>query len=339
MTLPRRLLLGALPVLVAVVFLADVATGSVAIPLRVTVRALFGMTVEETTWSSIVMNLRLPQALTATLAGAGLAVSGLMMQTLFRNPLAGPFVLGISSGASLGVALVVLTSGAVAGLGGSMAHVVAAFLGAAVVLVLVVFAARRVPTLTLLILGVLFGYAASALVSILLRFGTAESVQSYVIWTLGEFSGVHWGELGVLAPAIGVGLAMAALAVKPLNALLLGESYARSMGVAVEGSRTWLILATALMAGAVTAFCGPIGFLGVAVPHLGRGLLHSSDHRLLIPAVALLGACLALAADLMAQVPGSALVLPLNAITALLGAPVVIWVILTRRRLRESPAL
>ncbi len=334
----RRLYLGVLPVLLVVLFVADVATGSVNIPLRATVSILLGEDVSQKAWVSIVRNLRLPQAVTAALSGAALSVSGLMMQTVFRNPLAGPFVLGISSGASLGVALVVLTGGAgvLAGWGGSLGHAGAGVLGAMAVLVLVVYAARRVPTLTLLILGVLFGYAVSALVSILLRFSSAESIQSYVIWTLGEFSGVTWSELGVLTPVIAVGLLMAVVAVKPLNALLLGEAYARSMGVAVERSRIWLITSTALMAGVVTAFCGPIGFLGIAVPHLGRGLLQTSDHRVLLPGIALLGASLALIADLLSRLPGSSLVLPLNAITALLGAPVVIWVIVRRRGLRDS---
>jgi iron complex transport system permease protein len=318
---------------VLLLVLADVATGSVAVPLRSTISILLGGEGEREAWSQIVLNLRLPRALTAALAGAALATSGLMMQTLFRNPLAGPFVLGVSSGASLGVALVVLGGGAglLASLAGAFGHVVAGIAGAALVLVLVLLTARRVPTLTLLVLGVLFGYAASALVSILLRFSTAESVQSYVIWTQGEFGSVSWGEIRVLAPLLVVGLAMAAVAVKPLDALLLGESYARSLGVGVERSRLWLISATALMAGAVTAFCGPIGFVGVAVPHLGRGLLKTSSHRLLLPAVAMLGACLALVADLLAQLPGSSRVLPLNAVTALLGAPVVIWVIVRGR--------
>ena len=321
-------------------FAANVATGSVSIPLSEILSILIGRGSEHRAWTSVILNLRLPQAVTALLSGAALAVSGLQMQTLFRNPLAGPFVLGISSGASLGVALVVLSgtagSAVLVALSGTLGHVAAGIAGASGVLVLVLFTARRVPTLTLLILGVLFGYAASALVSILLRFSSAESVQSYVIWTLGEFSGVSWSQLGLLAPLLLLGLGIAGAAVKPLNALLLGESYARSMGVPVERVRIWLIASTALLAGAVTAFCGPIGFLGVAVPHLARSLFQSSDHRVLMPRVALLGATLALFADLLAQVPGSSQVLPLNAITALLGTPVVIWVILGQPRLKDS---
>jgi len=345
----RLLLLAvALPLLLAVLFVADVATGSVRIPFGVTVDILRGAGAEVPAWERIVLDLRLPQAGTAVLAGAALAVSGLLMQTLFRNPLADPFVLGISSGASLGVALVVLGGGlsasagalvgsGVAGVMAGVSHVAAAIGGAVLMLLLVVFAARRVSTLTLLLLGVLVGYAASALVSILLRFAAPENVQNYVIWTLGEFAGVSWSEAAILAPVLAVGLVMSVVAVKPLNALLLGETYARSMGVAVERNRIWLIASTAVLAGAVTAFCGPIGFLGIAVPHLTRGLLKTSDHRLLVPGTALLGAALALLADLLTQFPGGARTLPLNAVTALLGAPVVLWVILGRRRLRDAP--
>ncbi len=331
---------GLLALVAVLAFAANVATGSVRIPLSEVLSILFGQGSENTAWSRVVVQLRLPQAVTALISGAALAVSGLQMQTLFRNPLAGPFVLGISSGASLGVALVVL-SGSAGGaaflaLSGTLGHVFAGIAGASAVLLLVLFTSRRVPTLTLLILGVLFGYATSALVSILLRFSSAESVQSYVIWTLGDFAGVSWSQLGWLVPLLVVGLAVAGFCVKPLNALLLGESYARSMGVGVDRVRVWLIASTALLAGSVTAFCGPIGFLGIAVPHLARSLFQTSDHRVLLPGTILLGGILALSADLLAQVPGSSYVLPLNSITALIGTPVVIWVILSQPRMKDS---
>ena len=331
---------GLLALVAVLAFAANVATGSVRIPLSEVLSILFGQGSENTAWSRVVIQLRLPQAVTALISGAALAVSGLQMQTLFRNPLAGPFVLGISSGASLGVALVVL-SGSAGGaaflaLSGTLGHVFAGIAGASAVLLLVLFTSRRVPTLTLLILGVLFGYATSALVSILLRFSSAESVQSYVIWTLGDFAGVSWSQLGWLVPLLVVGLAVAGFCVKPLNALLLGESYARSMGVGVDRVRVWLIASTALLAGSVTAFCGPIGFLGIAVPHLARSLFQTSDHRVLLPGTILLGGILALSADLLAQVPGSSYVLPLNSITALIGTPVVIWVILSQPRMKDS---
>jgi iron complex transport system permease protein len=267
------------------------------------------------------------------LSGAGLAVSGLLMQTLFRNPLAGPYVLGISAGASLAVAIVLLASGSAlaftAGTGG-IGLVAAASVGAGAVLLLVVLAARRVTNLTLLILGVLFGYATSALVTILIHFGAAERVQTYLAWTFGSFGGVTNDELRVLVPVLVLGLGLALVQAKPLNALALGESTAASLGVTVGRTRFAVLAATVLLTGAVTTFCGPVGFLGVAVPHLARGFFRSNDHRLLLPGTALLGGLVALTADLVAQVPGSETVLPLNAVTALVGAPVIAAVVLRR---------
>jgi iron complex transport system permease protein len=281
--------------------------------------------------------------LTAVLAGSALAISGLQMQTLFRNPLAGPFVLGINSGASLGVALVVLsfgtaTSGLLAALGflGNFGIVVAASLGSGLVLFLVMIVARRVNNMTLLILGLLFGYATSAIVSVLLYFAIAERIQAYITWTFGSFGGVTWGQLQVLAPAVLLALAIAWLSAKPLNALLLGEAYARSLGLTVQRARFLILTSASILAGAITAFCGPIAFIGVAVPHLCRSLFNSSDHRVLVPATIMMGAIVALTADLIAQLPGSQTVLPLNAVTALIGAPVVAWVILRKRNLRAT---
>ncbi len=324
-------------------FLTSLAAGPASISLSEVVTILTGGEAERDAWRVIVLDLRLPKALTAVLAGAALSVSGLLMQTLFRNPLAGPYVLGVSAGASLGVAVVVLSAGAGAsrllagfGLAGDFGLVAAASVGSGAVLGLVLLAARRVSTLTLLILGVLFGYATSALVTVLMHFSLAERVKSYLAWSFGSFGGVTWSQLQVLAPVLGVGLFLAALAAKPLNALLLGESYAASMGAAVERARFLILASTALMAGGVTAFCGPIGFLGVAVPHLVRGLLGTADHRLLIPASMLAGATVALISDLVAQLPGSQAILPLNAVTALIGAPVIAGVILRRRHLEAS---
>ncbi len=326
-----------LALVVGLLFMVHLAAGSVSIPPDQVLEVLLGGETREPAWRLIVLDLRLPRALTALLAGAALAVSGLLMQTLFRNPLAGPYVLGLSAGASLGVALVVLASGAglglLAGSGGALGTVAAAMLGAMAVLALVLAAARRVSTLTLLILGVLIGYATGALVTLLLHWSAAERVQAYLTWTFGSFGGVTRQQLWVLAPTLLVGLSVAGLAAKPLNALVLGESYARSLGLAVGRARWWVILATAFLAGAVTAFCGPVGFLGVAVPHLCRGLLRSSDHRVLVPGVALTGSAVALFADLLAQMPGREGVLPLNAVTALVGTPVIAWVILRRRAL------
>ncbi len=333
----------ALAAVVLACMVASLAAGSARIPLSDVVTILAGGEAERASWRGIVLDFRLPKALTAALAGAALAVSGMLMQTLFRNPLAGPYVLGVSAGASLGVAVVVLSVGAGAsqllagfGLAGDLGLVAAASLGSGAALALVFLAAKRVSTLTLLILGVLFGYATSALVIVLVHFSLAERIQSYLTWTFGSFGGVTWSQLRILAPVVALGLALAALASKPLNALLLGETYAASMGVAVERARYLVLASTALLAGAVTAFCGPIAFLGVAVPHLVRGLLGAADHRLLIPASVLAGAAVALVSDLVAQLPGSQAVLPLNAVTALIGAPVIAGVVLRRRHLEAS---
>lgn len=324
-------------------FLLSLASGSVSIPADEVLSVLFGEGAEKASWETIVVQFRLPKATTAVLAGAALAVSGLLMQTLFRNPLAGPYVLGLSAGASLGVALVVLTAGTAAnrflaglGLAGELGLVAAASLGAAAVLALVLLASRRVSTLTLLILGVLFGYAVSALVTVLVHFSLAERIQAYLAWTFGSFGSVTWSELRVLAPLLAAALGLAFLMSKALNALLLGERYAESLGLTVRRARLAILATTAVLAGGATAFCGPVGFVGVAVPHLARGFFHTSDHRVLVPGTALLGALVALLSDLVAQLPGSASVLPLNAVTALLGAPVIIAVILRRRGLEAS---
>lgn len=320
-------------------FLLSLMLGSVRIPLTEVLRILLGGQPERATWATIVLNFRLPRALTATLAGAALAVSGLQMQTLFRNPLADPFVLGVSSGASLGVALVVLSVGiaanapllAVSGLLSNISLVLAACLGSAAVLLLVLLLARHVQSsVTLLILGMMIGYLSGAIVSLLLYFSIVERIQAYIMWTFGSFGGVTWSQMRVLAPTIMIGLGLAFTLSKSLNALLLGEAYAHSMGLPVRVARSWIIVSAATLAGAVTAFCGPIAFLGIAVPHFCRSLFATADHRVLMPAAVLLGAICAISADLIAQVPGRDIVLPLNAVMALIGAPVVLWIMLRR---------
>lgn len=324
-------------------FLLDLALGSVQIPLQQVIAILLGGEPEKASWTNIIVKFRLPKAISATLAGAALGVSGLQMQTLFKNPLAGPFVLGISSGASLGVALVVLTANATGmsalltlGIIGDFGLVVAASVGAALVLGLVLVVSQRVQdTMTLLILGLLFGYATSAVVSILLNFSESQQVQTYLQWTFGSFAGVTWQQMLVLAPVVLLGLLVALILSKPLNALLLGEAYARSLGLGVQRARFWLITSASILAGAITAFCGPIAFLGVAVPHLCRSLFNTFDHRVLVPAVIFMGAILALIADLLTQLAVHQTVLPLNSVTALIGTPVVTWVIL-RRNSRSS---
>ncbi|MDF5717632.1 MAG: iron ABC transporter permease [Rhizonema sp. NSF051] len=326
-------------------FLLDLGLGSVQIPLQEVITILLGGEPSKASWTNIILKFRLPKAISATLAGAALGVSGLQMQTLFRNPLAGPFVLGISSGASLGVALVVLTAnvtgmGALLTLGiiGDFGLVVAASVGAALVLGLVLVVSRRVQdTMTLLILGLLFGYATSAVVSILLNFSESQQIQTYLQWTFGSFAGVTWQQMLVLAPVVVLGLFVAVMLSKPLNALLLGESYARSLGLGVQQARFWLITSASILAGAITAFCGPIAFLGVAVPHLCRSLFNTCDHRVLVPGVIFMGAILALISDLLTQLAVRQMVLSLNSVTALIGTPIVTWVILRRNSRTSFP--
>jgi iron complex transport system permease protein len=348
---PARLNLGLRPALLLVLlggllgmFLLSLAVGSVSIPLDQIVTVLLGREAERASWTNIILKFRLPKAATAALAGAALGAGGLLMQTFFRNPLADPFVLGISSGASLGVALVVLSAGTVGGallagfgLTGDLLLAGAAALGAAGTMLLVIAAAGRVQSgMTLLILGLMIGYLVSAAVSLLLYFAIPERIQAYLSWTFGSFGGVTWEQMPILAGGVVIGLVIALALTKSLNALLLGEGYARSLGMNVGLTRVAVVGATAVLAGTVTAFCGPIGFVGIAVPHLCRSLFSTSDHRMLMPGAILMGAVVALVAALIAEVPGRSLILPLNAVTALIGAPVVIAAILRRRSWQQS---
>jgi iron complex transport system permease protein len=321
------------------------ALGSVSIPLEQVVRILLGGEADKASWATILFDFRLPKAVTAALVGAALAVAGLQMQTLFRNPLADPFILGISSGASLGVALVVLGIGVggaltfVAGLSlfGNLTLAVAASLGAGSVLGAVLLISRRVQnTLTLLVIGLMFGYLASAVVTLLIYFSQPERVQVFSLWSSGSFGGVTWEQMRVFAPVALLGLGLAFVMVKPLNALLLGDEYARSLGLNVRRARFWIILSASLLAGISTAFCGPIWFIGVAVPHVARSLLNTADHRALLPASLLMGASFALIADVIAQLPGSQHVLPINVVMSLFGVPIILWIILRQRQLRQS---
>ncbi len=351
-TVPRHFLTRTAPfvwggmfLVMAAAFTLELSLGSVWIPLKAVVSILLGQTDMAEDWRQIVLLFRLPKALTAMLGGAALGMAGLKLQTLFRNPLADPFVLGISSGAGLGVALVVMAAGGLkwniflerAGLAGNISLVLSAILGATAVLGIVLSVARRVESnLILLIVGLMFGYITGAAVQVLMQFSLEHQMQSYITWTFGSFGSVTWEQMGVFAPAVVVGLTVSWALVKPLDALLLGDGYARSMGVNVRLVRSWIIGGASLLAGAVTAYCGPIGFLGIAVPHLARILLKTSEHRRLVPAVMILGATLALLADLISQAPGTQMALPLNAVTALIGAPFVIGVILRRRHMMEA---
>jgi iron complex transport system permease protein len=313
--------------------IASLVVGSVWIPLPDLVKIIFHQSTE-TGWAQIFWQFRLPKALTAIFCGAALAVSGLQMQVLFSNPLAGPFVLGVSSGASLGVAIAILASetlGQVSAVLGSESTLVAACIGAAFSMGLVAIASKFVQnSTTLLVLGLMLGYGVGAVVNILLYFSSPERVQSYINWTFGSFAGVTVARLPMLCGAISLGLLLAIASIKPLNTMLLGEMQARSLGTQISKLRLGIVINVALLAGAVTAFCGPIAFLGVAVPHLCRALFRSTDCRIILPATILVGANLAIVADLVTQLPNKTL-LPLNSVTSLLGAPIVVWTILRRR--------
>jgi len=303
--------------------------GTVSIPLSEVFTILTGGEPTKPTWSVIVWQFRLPRSLTALLSGAALAISGLQLQTLFHNPLAGPFVLGISSGASLGVAIVVLTSQQLGWLSGDLSLTTAACLGAASVAGLVILTSKIVRNpVALLVLGLIFGYLTGAIVNILLQLSSAQQVQQFVIWTFGSFGGVTWKQLPLLTGGVLVGGTIAIASLAALNVMLLGSVQAQALGVNLDRLRFLVLLSSSILAGIVTAFCGPIAFLGVAVPHLCRGILKTADLRRLLPAVILVGAGLALTADLLSQLLVRSSVLPLNSVTALIGTPILIWVII-----------
>lgn len=316
------ILFAMLAALTLFLFLLDLAVGAVAVPLGDVWAALTGGDCPRAT-AKIILNIRLIKAVVALLAGAALSVSGLQMQTLFRNPLAGPYVLGISSGASLGVALVVL-----AGFGSSIGIAGAAWLGAALVLVVIAAVGYRIKDImVILILGMMFSSGVGAIVQILQYLSKEESLKAFVIWTMGSLGDVTFDQLAVLVPSIIAGLLLAVVTIKPLNLLLFGEEYAVTMGLNIRRSRGLLFLSTTLLAGTVTAFCGPIGFIGLAMPHVTRMLFRNSDHRVLVPGTVLSGAAVLLLCDLVSKM----FTLPINAITALLGIPIVVWVVLRNK--------
>ena len=316
------ILFAMLAALTLFLFLLDLAVGAVAVPLGDVWAALTGGDCPRAT-AKIILNIRLIKAVVALLAGAALSVSGLQMQTLFRNPLAGPYVLGISSGASLGVALVVL-----AGFGSSIGIAGAAWLGAALVLVVIAAVGHRIKDImVILILGMMFSSGVGAIVQILQYLSKEESLKAFVIWTMGSLGDVTFDQLAVLVPSIIAGLLLAVVTIKPLNLLLFGEEYAVTMGLNIRRSRGLLFLSTTLLAGTVTAFCGPIGFIGLAMPHVTRMLFRNSDHRVLVPGTVLSGAAVLLLCDLVSKM----FTLPINAITALLGIPIVVWVVVRNK--------
>lgn len=333
----RIILYLVLPISIIVLFAANLLMGTVDIPAADVMAILFGKESDHTAWNYIVLESRLPQAVTAMFCGASLAVSGLMLQTAFRNPLAGPSIFGINSGASVGVALVMLLWGGsisteAFSLSGFVAVLTAAFVGAMLVLALIMLLSLVVKdNVMLLIAGIMIGYIASSAISLLNFFATEEGVQSYMVWGLGNFGGVSLDRLPLFIGVSAFGLLVAILMVKPLNALLLGDQYAQNLGFNIKRVRHLLLFVTGLLAAITTAFCGPVAFIGLAVPHIARLILGTENHRNLLPATILTGAATAMLANLVCILPGDNGVIPLNAVTPFLGAPVIIYVIAKRK--------
>ncbi len=320
-----------------VLFFLNLCWGTVHIPFRDVIASLTGNGASRESWDFIIRESRLPAAITALLAGSSLAASGLMLQTAFRNPLAGPDILGINGGAGLGVALVMLlfggnlTMGNLT-LGGSVSVIIGAFVGALAVTALVLYLSTKLKNpVMLLIMGIMVSYLASALISLLNFFSTAEGVHSYTMWGMGNFGGVSLGQLPLYCMVVALGLFIAVALIKPLNALLLGDMYAENLGINIIRTRNWLLLSTSLLVAIITAYCGPVSFIGLAVPHIGRMILKSSNHRSLMPVTILTGAVVALLCNVLSSIPGNRGLIPLNAITPAIGAPVILYVLLKNR--------
>ena len=328
-----------LALLLVLVFFINLNLGSVNIPLKSILQTLIGNDAVKESSQYIILQHRLPKAMTALLVGSGLSICGLLMQTLFRNPLAGPFVLGISSGASLGVALLVLGvtlfSGSIAGtVFSSIGLAVAASIGALLVLFAVLLVARKVKnTMSILIVGLMFGSFTAAIISVLAYFSSAENLQQYVFWTFGSLGSLRWSDILILCIVYILCIGFLITIIKPLNSLLLGENYATSLGVNLKKTRNTTLIVTGLLTGVITAFSGPIAFVGLAVPHLTKLMITTSNHKILVPAVAIIGAIVMLVSDTIAQLPGSEYTLPINAVTSLFGAPIVIWLLMKKRKI------
>ena len=328
-----------LSILLLLCFFINLSLGSASIPIDDVFNALIGKSTSNENWQYIVQDYRLPKAITAILVGSGLGISGLLMQTLFRNPLAGPFVLGISSGASLGVALVILGAGffgasLTALLISKWSIVIAASLGSFLVLLAVLIVSTRVrDTMAILIIGLMFGSITAAVVSVLSYFASADQLQQYMFWGFGSLGNLSWSELLIFFIIYCFGILLSLVSIKALNTLLLGENYAKSLGLNIKQSRLLIIIATSLLAGTTTAFAGPIAFIGLAIPHITRLIFNTSNHKVLLPAVFVLGAIVMLICDSIAQLPTSDYTLPINAITSLIGAPVVIWLLVRKRKM------
>ncbi|MDD3003889.1 iron ABC transporter permease [Flavobacterium sp.] len=321
-------------------FLLDLISGQVSIPLNEVFKIIFGQETTKSTWEYIIINYRLPKAITAVLVGMGLSVSGLLMQTLFRNPLAGPYVLGLSSGSSLGVAFVILSAGILPSFlnefilspyGIVLASCLGSFL---VVLAILVVAQRLRNTMSLLIVGLMFGSFAGAVVNVMSYFSSAEQLQKFTFWSMGNLGNLPWSSIGILGLAVSVGLLLSLLSIKSLDALLLGENYAKSVGMNFKKVRFIIIIATSILAGSITAFAGPIAFIGLAVPHISKLIFQTSNHKILFFSTVLIGGILMLFCDIISQMPYLNTMLPINAITSIIGAPVVIWLLMGKKNLQ-----
>ena len=328
-----------LSLLLLLALFLNISLGQVAIPIKEVIKSLFGSTASKETWEYIIVNFRLPKAITAILVGIGLSISGLLMQTLFRNPLAGPYVLGLSSGSSLGVAFVILGAGALPSvistfLLSSYGIILASCLGSFSVLLLVLLISKYLrDTMTILIAGLMFSSFAGAIVSVLTFFSSAEKLQKFTFWSMGSIGNLSWQNIFILFLAVILGLLLSLFSLKALDALLLGENYAKSLGLNLNKSRRMIIFATSILAGSITAFAGPIAFVGLAVPHLAKLLFQTSNHRVLFWSTIQIGAIIMLFCDMVSQMPGLDFTLPINAITSIVGAPVVIWLLVRKNRL------
>jgi iron complex transport system permease protein len=335
----NTILFSILSITLLLMLLLNISFGQVAIPFEEVFKSIFGSTASKDTWEYIIFNFRLPKAITAVLVGVGLSISGLLMQTLFRNPLAGPYVLGLSSGSSLGVAFVILGASLLPTflseiLLSSYGIILASCLGSFLVMLLVLIVSQRLrDTTTILIVGLMFSSFTSAIVSVLTYFSSAEQLQKFTFWSMGNLGNLSWQNITILFIAVLIGLFLSILSIKSLDALLLGENYAKSLGLNIKKSRYIIIIATCILAGSITAFAGPIAFVGLAVPHLAKLLFQTSNHKILFWSTILIGGILMLFCDLISQLPGLDYTLPINAITSIIGAPIVIWLLIWKKNL------
>ncbi len=332
------LLFSSLAFLMLMLLLLDIGLGQVSIPLKEVFKSLTGQEASKETWHYIIVNFRLPKAITAILVGMGLSISGLLMQTMFRNPLAGPYVLGLSSGSSLGVAFVILGASLLPSMFSSLVTssygiIIASWLGSFIVLSAVLLVSQRLRnTMSILIVGMMFGSFTSAFVGVLTYFSTAEQLQKFAFWSLGNLGNLSWSSIIILAVSVFIGLFLSLVSIKSLDALLLGENYAKSLGLNFKKARLIIIFATSILAGSITAFAGPIAFIGLAVPHITKLVFQTSSHHILFWGTLLFGAIIMLICDIVSQVPGTDIILPINAITSIIGAPVVVWLLVQKRK-------